>query len=459
MTNIPVEEGKKYTIEIIDTGESGEGIGKIDGFTVFVDGGIPEDKIEIKATKVKKSYALGKIIEIKEKSPYRVTPACPVAEECGGCQIQNIDYSKQLEMKRKKVESSIERIGKLEGILVHDTLGMDTPFNYRNKAQFPIGKEKGKALIGFYKKGTHNIVDIDGCKIQHDINNRIIRIFKAFIDNNKISIYDEKTGNGLLRHILTRVSYTSDDLMVVVITNGTKLPFKDEIINELTKEIPQIKSIVQNINTKKTNVILGRECKTLYGQDKIVDYIGDLKFEISPLSFFQVNSFQTKVLYDKTLEYAGLSGNETVFDIYCGIGSISLFLAQKAKKVYGIEVIDAAIKDAKKNSELNSMDNTEFFVGKAEEVVPKLYKEGLKADVVVVDPPRKGCDRVVLETIAMMEPERVVYVSCKPSTLARDLKILDELGYKTEEIQPVDMFPHTTHVETIVRIQRKESEK
>lgn len=455
MVNMPVEEGEKYTVEIIDIGESGEGIGKIDGFTVFVEGGIPDDKVVIEAIKVKKNYAMGRIVEIKERSPHRVNPVCPVEKDCGGCQIQNINYAKQLEIKKNKVESSIERIGKLEGILIHDTLGMDIPFNYRNKAQFPVGKEKGQSLIGFYKKGTHHIVDLDSCKIQHSINDKIVKLFKNFIEKNKVSIYDKKTGKGILRHILTRVSYASGDLMVVIITNGTKLPFRDEIVRVLTKEIPEIKSIIQNVNSKKTNIILGRECKILYGQDKIVDYIGDLKFEISPLSFFQVNSFQTKILYDKALEYAGLSGNETVFDIYCGIGSISLFLAQKAKKVYGIEVIDAAIRDAENNARLNNMDNTEFFVGKAEELVPKLYKKGLKADVVVVDPPRKGCEKVVLETIAMMNPERIVYVSCKPSTLARDLKILDELGYRTVEIQPVDMFPHTTHVETVALIEKK----
>lgn len=455
MTNIPVEERKKYELIIQDLGEGGEGIGKIEGFTIFIEGGIPDDKVLVEITKVKKNYALGKIIEIKEPSSYRIKPICAFADECGGCQTQHIDYAKQLEIKKNKVISNMERIGKLKNVLINDVLGMNQPYRYRNKAQFPVGMESRQSVIGFYKKGTHEIVNIEGCEIQHEINNKILKIFKKFIDENKVSVYDSKSGKGLLRHILTRVSYASGDLMVVIITNGSKLPFKDEIINELTSRIPQIKSIVQNINKKKTNVILGRECKTLYGQDKIVDYIGNLKFEISPLSFFQVNPFQTKVLYDKALEYAGLTGNETVFDIYCGIGTISLFLAQKAKKVYGIEVIEAAIKDAKRNAKLNILDNAEFFVGKAEEVVPKLYKQGLKADVVVVDPPRKGCDKVVLETIAMMKPKRVVYVSCKPSTLARDLKILDELGYKTLEIQPVDMFPHTTHVECVVRLQRK----
>lgn len=455
MTNIPVEEKKKYELIIQDLGEGGEGIGKIEGFTIFIDGGIPDDKVLVEITKIKKNYAKGKIIDIKEPSPYRIKPTCDVADECGGCQIRHMDYTKQLELKKNKVKSNIERIGKLKDVLIHDALGMDEPYNYRNKAQFPIGRAKGKSIIGFYKKGTHDIVDIQECTIQHDINDKILKIFKKFINDNKVSIYDDKSGKGILRHILTRVSYKSGDLMVVIITNGKQLPHKDEIINELIKNIPQIKSIVQNINTKKTNVILGKECITLYGDDKILDYIGDLKFEISPLSFFQVNPFQTKVLYDKALEYAKLKGNETVFDIYCGIGTISLFLAQKAKKVYGIEVIEAAINDAKRNAKLNNLDNTEFFVGKAEEVIPKLYKEGLKADVVVVDPPRKGCDKVVLETIAIMKPKRVVYVSCKPSTLARDLKILDELGYKTIEIQPVDMFPHTTHVETVSQLVKK----
>ncbi|SHK59698.1 23S rRNA (uracil(1939)-C(5))-methyltransferase RlmD [Paramaledivibacter caminithermalis] len=456
MTDIPVKEGKKYELIIHDIGDGGEGIGEIEGFTIFIEGGIPKDKLLVEITKVKKNYALGKIIEVKELSPYRIKPICAIADKCGGCQIQHIDYARQLEIKKNKVISNIDRIGKLENVLIHDVLGMNEPYRYRNKAQFPIGMENGKSIIGFYKKRTHEIVNIVDCSIHHEINDKILMIFKRIIDENKISVYEEKSGKGLLRHILTRVSHTTGDLMVVIITNGKKLPFKEKIVNELIKNVPKVKSIVQNINIKKTNVILGRECITLYGHDKIVDYIGDLRFEISPLSFFQVNPFQTKVLYDKVLEYAELTGNETVFDIYCGIGTISLFLAQRAKKVYGIEVIEAAIKDAKRNAKLNNLDNTEFFVGKAEELVPKLYKQGLKADVVVVDPPRKGCDKVVLEMIAVMKPKRVIYVSCKPSTLARDLRILNELGYKTLEVQPVDMFPHTTHVECCVRIRRKE---
>ncbi|SKC92813.1 23S rRNA (uracil(1939)-C(5))-methyltransferase RlmD [Maledivibacter halophilus] len=455
MINKPVEKGKKYELKVVDIGNSGEGIGKIQGFTVFVEGAVPEDKLLIEITKAKKTYAIGKIIKIEKPSPYRIKPICDVVHKCGGCQIQHIDYPYQLQLKKNIVKSAVERIGKLENVLVHDVLGMDEPYKYRNKAQFPISMEKGCSIIGFYRKGTHKIVNIKNCKIQHDINDKVLNIFKKFIDEKKISAYDEKSGRGLIRHVLTRVSYATGDLMIVIITNGKNIKFKNELVDRLISEIPQIKSIVQNINTKKTNVILGNQCKTLYGSDKIVDYIGDLKFEISPLSFFQVNPFQTKVLYDKAMEYANLTGNETVFDIYCGIGTISLFLAQRAKKVYGIEVIEEAIKDANENAKLNNIDNAEFFVGKAEKVVPKLYKKGLKADVVVVDPPRKGCEKTVLETIAKMEPKRVVYVSCKPSTLARDLKILDELGYETVEIQPVDMFPHTMHCEVIVKLEKQ----
>lgn len=455
MGNIPVKVGEKYFMDIEDIGDSGEGIGRVDGFTVFVEGGVPGDRAMVEIIKTKKSYAMGKIVDFIETSSFRTEVKCPMADECGGCQLQHISYEAQLELKKKKVQSAIERIGKLKGVLVHDVIGMDEPYRYRNKAQLPIGIIKGKSIIGFYKKRTHEIVNIKGCQIQHEINDKVIEIFKKLIDNKRISVYDERTGKGLLRHIMTKVSYSTGDLMVVIITNGNKLPYSDEIIKELTAKMPSIKSIVQNVNTRKTNVILGRECRTLYGQNTITDYIGDLKFEISPISFFQVNPFQTEKLYNKASEYAELTGNETVFDIYCGIGTISLFLARKSKKVYGIEVVKAAIEDAIRNAEINNIKNAEFFTGKAEEIVPKLYGEGLKAEVVVVDPPRKGCDKKVLETIANMNPQRIVYVSCKPSTLARDLNYLNELGYKTIEVQPVDMFPHTTHVETVVKLQRQ----
>ncbi len=455
MKSIPVKEGEKYLIEIEDIGENGEGIGRVDGFTIFIEGGVPKDRVFVKISKAKKNYGIGHIVDYVEASPYRINPPCPVAEECGGCQIQHIDYKSQLNMKKKKVENSIKRIAKLDDVKIHDVIGMDDPFRYRNKAQFPIGKDKDNTVIGFYKKGTHDIIHTKSCKIQHESNDLIVKIFKELIDEKKLSIYDEKSGKGLLRHIITRASYATGELMIVIVINGVELPYEAEITQGITKNIPKVKSIVQNTNKKKTNVVLGKENKILYGNDYIIDNIGDLKFKISSQSFFQVNPFQTSNLYEKALEYAGLSGDETVFDIYCGIGTISLFLAKRAKKVYGIEVVEAAIEDAKKNAKLNDIYNVEFFTGKAEDLIPKMYKEGHRADVVVVDPPRKGCDEKVLETIASMNPKKIVYVSCKPSTLARDLKYLDELGYKTVEIQPVDMFPHTTHVETVVRLQRQ----
>ena len=446
-----------FEMTIEDIGSKGEGIGKINDFTVFVEGGLPGDKIEVRIVKVKKTYGYGKLIRIIEASPMRITPACPHAKRCGGCQIQHFDYQAQLDFKRKKVADNIERIGKLTGVVVHPTLGMKEPFYYRNKAQFPVKMKDGKVQIGFYAQRSHDIVDIQKCYIQDPVNDEIIKIVRNYIEKYNVSVYDEERHKGLIRHILTRVGFQTKEVMVCIIINGQDIPHKDKLIAELTK-IPNIKSIVLNHNTQKTNVILGDTITTLWGQDYITDYIGDIKFEISPLSFFQVNPMQTKVLYEKALEYAKLSGDEVVWDAYCGIGTISLFLAQKAKKVYGVEIVEAAIEDARRNAKINNIENVEFFVGKVEEVIPALYEEkGIKADVIVVDPPRKGCDEALLETMAKMQPKRIVYVSCDPGTLARDLKILSEKGYKVEEAQPVDMFAHSVHVECIAGIRRIDS--
>ncbi|NLM04549.1 MAG: 23S rRNA (uracil(1939)-C(5))-methyltransferase RlmD [Clostridiales bacterium] len=443
-----LEKNSIYTIEIEDLGDSGEGVGKIDGFTVFVHGAIPGDYVKIKLTTLKKNYGIGKIIEILRPSQDRVEPRCPLANICGGCQIMHMDYRAQLDIKRKRVEETLERIGKIN-TTVHPTIGMENPYEYRNKAQFPVGIVDGQAVLGFYKKGTHDIVRTDYCHIQAPVNIEIIKIIKEYIKKYDISVYNEKTRKGLLRHVVTRVGFKTGELMVVLITNGKELPYKNELIEMLKTNIKGLKSIVHNINDKNTNEIFGRESRTIYGEDKISDYIGDLKFKISDQSFFQVNPIQTEKLYEKTLEYASLTGEENVFDIYCGTGSISLFLAQQAKKVIGVEVVETAIENAKENAKINNIHNTEFYVGKAEEVIPKLYEKGLKADVVVVDPPRKGCEEIVLETIAKMEPKRIVYVSCNPASLARDLAYLEERGYKTLEVQPVDMFGHTAHVESI----------
>lgn len=444
---------KMYVVDIVDIGQGGVGIGKFEGFTVFVDGGLVEDKIKVKITKSKKNYAVGDIVEIIEPSPYRVERKCSKElKDCGGCQIQELDYKEQLKIKTNEVKQVISRIGKLDDVVIHDALGMEEPFRYRNKAQFPIQKVNGVPVIGFYKKKSHDIIPTDQCIIQHDVNDKIIKIIKTYIRAYKVSLYDEKTHTGVLRHLVTKVGFTTKEVMVVLVANGRKLPYLNELASVLKENIPGFKTLVVNVNREKTNVILGQENRIIYGDGKINDNIGDLVFEISPLSFFQVNPVQTEVLYNKALEYANLGENDTVFDIYCGIGTISLFLAQKAKKVYGIEIVEEAIEDAKRNAEINKLDNVEFYVGKAEEVVPKMYKQGKRANVVVVDPPRKGCDEKVLDTIVSMQPDRIVYVSCNPSTLARDLNYLNEKGYKCKEVQPVDMFPHSVHIENVALI-------
>ena len=451
-----LSKNKEYVVDIVDIGQGGVGIGKYEGFTVFVEGGLIQDKVKVRINKSKKNYAVGDIVEIIEKSPFRVDRICSDdLKDCGGCQIQELDYNKQLELKTNEVKQVISRIGKLENVEIHETIGMQSPCRYRNKAQFPIQNINGSTAIGFYKKKSHDVIPTDMCVIQHDINDKIIKIIKTYIQAYNVSIYNETTHTGVLRHLVTKVGFTTNEVMVVLVANGTNLPHLNELASVLKENILGFKTLVLNVNKAKTNVILGKENKVIYGNGKINDYIGDLVFEISPLSFFQVNPVQTEVLYNKALEYAELKENDTIFDIYCGIGSISQFLAQKATKVYGIEIVEDAIKDAKINAKLNNLNNVEFYVGKAEEVVPKMYSEGKTANVVVVDPPRKGCDEKVLDTIVSMKPDRVVYVSCNPSTLARDLAYLDERGYKCVEIQPVDMFPHTMHVECCAKIVKK----
>ncbi|MGL5316026.1 MAG: 23S rRNA (uracil(1939)-C(5))-methyltransferase RlmD, partial [Peptostreptococcaceae bacterium] len=380
-----LSKNKEYIVDIVDIGQGGVGIGKYDGFTVFVEGGLINDKVKVKINKSKKNYAVGDIVEIVEKSPFRVDRLCSdKLKDCGGCQVQELDYNKQLEIKTNEVKQVVTRIGKLDNVLIHDTMGMEDPFRYRNKAQFPIQKVDGAPAIGFYKKKSHDIIPTNRCVIQHDVNDKIIQIIKTYINAYNVSIYDEKTHTGVLRHLVTKIGFTTNEVMVVLVANGKKLPYLNELASVLEENIPGFKTLVVNVNREKTNVILGRENRIIYGEGKINDYIGDLVFEISPLSFFQVNPVQTEVLYNQALEYAELKENDTVFDIYCGIGTISLFLAQKATKVYGIEIVEAAIEDAKVNARLNNLNNVEFYAGKAEEVVPKMYKDGKTANVVVV---------------------------------------------------------------------------
>lgn len=446
-----VEKNKFYEMTITDIGTNGEGVGKINDFVVFVPEAITGDQLEVKILKVKKNLAYGKIEKILSPSPRRSEVTCEVATKCGGCQLQHMSYEAQLEWKQSKVYNALTRIGGLKDIEVLPTLGMEAPAHYRNKAQYPIRKENGKVQIGFYMSRTHKVVDWSTCGIQDKRCEQIIEIVRNFLEVNNISIYDEETHKGLVRHLMIKTGFYTGEVMVCLVINGNELPHSDKLLEAL-HAVEGLTSVLLNINKAKTNVILGHEIKVLEGRDYIIDTIGDLKFKISALSFFQVNPEQTKVLYDKALEYAELEGNETVWDAYCGIGTISLFLAQKAKKVYGVEIVAPAIENARENAALNDIHNAEFFVGKAEEVIPEQYANGLTADTIVVDPPRKGCDQALLETLVKMNPKKIVYVSCDPATLGRDLGYLDQQGYKVEKVQPVDMFPHTTHVETVVKL-------
>ena len=482
-----LKKDDQVTIEIEDIGTDGAGIGKADGYTLFVKDAVIGDIIKAKVIKAKKTYGYARLMEIITPSKDRVEPVCPVARQCGGCQIQQMSYSAQLKYKQKLVRDNLARIGGITDCEVLPVIGMENPFNYRNKAQYPVGRNKdGKVVIGFYAGRTHSIVDYTQCAIGAPENAQILEKIRTFINENNISVYDEQSHKGLIRHILIRTGKHTGQIMVCLIINGKTLPHADKLADCL-KDISGMSSIMININKERTNVILGSECSVIWGNSYIEDSICGIMFRISPLSFFQVNPVQTEKLYRKALEYAELTGNETVWDLYCGIGTISLLMATKARKVYGVEIVPQAIEDAKNNALRNSLNNAEFFVGKAEEVVPRIYDEDMKKaenepvdskenskensglpdsasdesvmrinpDVVVVDPPRKGCDETLLDTIVKMNPKRIVYVSCDSATLARDLKYLAANGYEIDRVQPVDQFAHTVHVETVVLLSHK----
>jgi 23S rRNA (uracil1939-C5)-methyltransferase len=449
---IPVQKNDYIDVVFEDLTHDGAGVAKVEGYPLFVPNGLPGEKAKVKVIKVNKGYGIGRLMELYEKSPFRVEIPSHEANKYGGCQLEHISYEGQLKFKENQVRQVLARIGKLEDIQVHSILGMDNPWHYRNKAQVPVGEKDGHLIAGFFKPRSHEIVDAEESLIQLPEINEAVRAVKDSCNELGIPAYDEETHKGVLRHIMARYGKQTGELMVVIITRTADIPNKDKLVEEIAAKLPRVKSIVHNINSKRTNVILGEKTNVLWGDEVIYDYIGDVKFAISALSFYQVNPVQTKVLYDKALEYANLSGEESVIDAYCGIGTISLFLAQKAKKVFGVEIVPEAIEDAKRNSALNGFTNADFAAGEAEVIIPKWYKEGNKADVLVVDPPRKGCDEALLQTIIEMKPKKVVYVSCNPATLARDLRILEDGGYKTLEVQPVDMFPHTTHVEAIARL-------
>lgn len=482
-----MEKNQEFIVTIEDMNEDGAGVGKVDGYIWFVKDAVIGDVVRAKAMKMKKSYGFARLMEVLEPSGSRVIPSCPVARQCGGCQLQAMSYEEQLKFKERKVMNNLIRIGKFAENEIHmlPIMGMEEPWRYRNKAQFPFGKDKGGNVIaGFYAGRTHAIVEAGDCLLGVEENREILDIVKLFMKEMKIEPYDESSHKGLVRHVLIRKGFKTGEIMVCLVINGKKLPGKERLVEMLCggdgkdekgqginregidgKEIygketngnetdghgiRGMTSISYSVNQEKTNVIMGKEIVNLYGPGFITDYIGNVKYQISPLSFYQVNPVQTERLYGTALEYAGLTGNETVWDLYCGIGTISLFLAQKAKKVYGVEIVPQAIEDARRNAEINGIKNAEFFVGKAEEVLPEQFeKNHVHADVIVVDPPRKGCDTVCLDTILKMRPERVVYVSCDSATLARDLRYLADGGYMVERGRCCDMFPGTVHVETV----------
>ena len=455
------------TVEITDIGVSGEGIGHVDGYTLFIKDAVIGDVVEAKVMKAKKNYGYARLMKVITPSEYRVEPKCAFARRCGGCQIQEMSYDRQLVFKDQKIRGNLERIGgftkeQIEAVM-QPVVGMEHPFSYRNKAQFPFGTDKeGNPITGFYAGRTHDIIANTDCALGVDQNREILEIILQYMRENKIKSYDEKTGKGLIRHALIRYGFKTKEIMVCLVVNGKKLPKAERLIEKLI-QIEGMTSITISPNTRRDNVIMGDSYEILWGQGYITDYIGNVKYQISPLSFYQVNPVQTEKLYGLALEYADLKGDETVWDLYCGIGTISLFLAQKAKQVYGVEIVPQAIDDAKENAKINAIDNAEFFVGKAEEVLPEYYAEYERehngetahADVIVVDPPRKGCDETLLETIVKMQPEKVVYVSCDSATLARDLKYLCANGYEIKMCRGVDQFPQSVHVETVVLLSRK----
>ncbi|TXK83588.1 23S rRNA (uracil(1939)-C(5))-methyltransferase RlmD [Paenibacillus sp. N3.4] len=512
MANLPVQIGQQYEAEIIGISHDGEGVGRVNGFTLFVAGALPGERALVRVEHLKKQYGYAGLVEVLEVSPDRIVPDCAIYDECGGCQLQHLSYEAQLRVKRQQVVDNLQRIGKLqvagerkigrsdvagsapstatattltsntsrtsatpdsmdssssdssaeldsanhriadlseEGIVVHPTLGMTDPWRYRNKAQVPFGEERGGLIGGFYAQGSHRIIDMDECLIQHESNDEVVARVKEIGARFGIRAYHEETGLGLLRHVVVKVGFRTGEIMVVLVTNGDVIPRVNEWVAGIRESLPAVASICHNINVRQTNVIFGDETRVLWGSEVIYDYIGDVKFAISARSFFQVNPIQTDVLYGKALEYAALTGDEVVVDAYCGIGTISLFLAQKAGQVYGVEIVEEAIADARKNAELNGMTNVHFEAGPAEVVLPEWTRQGVRPDVIVVDPPRKGCDPALLATILELQPRRVVYVSCSASTLARDLRVLVDGGYSVAEVTPVDMFPWTTHIESV----------
>ena len=455
MKKVPVEKNKEYIVDIVDNGFEGEGIAKIDDFTIFIKGALKGEKIRILIVKVLSSYAFGKIIEIIEKSKYRVEEDCKTYKRCGGCDLRHVEYEETLNMKRSAVQSLVDKTLKNK-VKVKDVFSMGNPYHYRNKLQFPIGvNEKGKPVVGVFANRTHEIIPIEDCLIQNQKATQIAKKFVDIADKYKLSVYDETTQKGLLRHIIVKVGVYTNKYMVIIVINGDKIPNLEEIVSDLRNYCDDIDSIILNVNKKNTNVILGEKNITIYGNDYILDKLGDYYFKISPLSFYQTNSIQTEAMYNYAIEEANITKDDVVFDLYCGIGTISIFMAKSAKKIYGVEIVKQAVEMARDNAKINKIDNVDFIAGDTEKILTELIKKrNIVPNIVVIDPPRKGLDETTLGNILDSKPRKVVYISCNPASLVRDLTKLED-KYEVQSIQPFDMFPFTKHVEVCALLELK----
>lgn len=443
-----IQKNQDFEVEILDNGMDGEGIAKIDGYTTFIKGAIKGEKAKIKMVKVNRDYGFGKLVEVITKSQSREKPICPQFQRCGGCSLQHMSYEAQLELKENLVHNTLKKALGRE-VAVEPIIGMGNPYHYRNKAQYPVREGK----IGFYADRSHEVIENTVCYIQEETTDALAKRAFTLLMEAHNTCYQEETKKGNIRHIMVRIGKNTGEIMLVIVTKGEEIRQKETIIRTLTKEFPNLISIIQNINPEDTNIILGKECKTLFGEEYIVDQLGNYHFKISPLSFYQVNPVQTEILYQTAKELAELQPTDVVYDLYCGIGTISIFIADDVQKVYGIEIVEEAIEDAKINAKINEIQNVQFYAGAVEELIPEMSRKGMIADVVFVDPPRKGCEETVLQTIVDMEPKKMVYISCNPATLGRDLRYLTDKGFQLQTVQPVDMFPMTGHVECIAVLQ------
>ena len=451
----PVEKNKEYEFKIESVTSEGMGVSHIDGFCVFISGTVDGDLVKALVLKVKSGYAYAKVTQIIKPSPYRIDSPCPAFSKCGGCQLMHIDYEKQLSIKKEIIENALTRIGKLD-VPVSEMIGNDTPFRYRNKMIFPIGIDRnGKKICGFYRERSHDIVELDDCLLGDEIISKIIKVVMAFIEKYKITVYNEEQHKGIVRRLFIRKGFHTKEIMVVLSINAKTLPHYAELADNISKISDDIKSVILNFNTKKTNAVLGDENAVIFGAETITDYLLGMKYEISPHSFFQINPYQTEKLYNKALELADIGENDNVMDLYCGIGTISLSAAKKAKSVIGVEIVEQAILNARKNAEENGIKNVTFYASDASEIVPKLIDSGENPDIVILDPPRKGSNEKTLASIIKANPKRIVYVSCNPATLARDLRFLEDNGYKTKSVYGVDMFSQTMHIESVAILVKK----